>query len=42
MKIMTEIDILFWFQAGEKAVSCGVSNVYELKELAFVKDLHIR
>lgn len=28
--------------AGEKAVSCGVSNVYELKELAFVRDLHER
>ncbi|XP_022895028.1 aspartokinase 2, chloroplastic-like isoform X1 [Olea europaea var. sylvestris] len=28
--------------AGEKAVSCGVSNVSDLEELAFVKDLHLR
>ncbi|KAL2529261.1 Aspartokinase 3 [Forsythia ovata] len=28
--------------AGEKAVSCGVSNVSDLEELDFVKDLHLR
>ncbi|PIN24221.1 Aspartate kinase [Handroanthus impetiginosus] len=28
--------------AGEKAVSCGVSNVSHLEELAFIKDLHLR
>ncbi|KAL8478809.1 hypothetical protein ACS0TY_030620 [Phlomoides rotata] len=28
--------------AGEKAVSCGVSNVSDLEELAFIKDLHVR
>ncbi|KAL3829435.1 hypothetical protein ACJIZ3_018237 [Penstemon smallii] len=27
--------------AGEKAVSCGVSNVSDLEELAFIKDLHL-
>lgn len=30
------------FQAGEKAQSCGVSNVSDLQELAFVKELHLR
>lgn len=29
-------------KAGEKAVSCGVSNVSEIEELSFVKDLHQR
>ncbi|GAB4848631.1 Adenylate kinase 2, mitochondrial [Ancistrocladus abbreviatus] len=28
--------------AGEKAVSCGVSNVANIEELSFVKDLHCR
>ncbi|CAN4089574.1 unnamed protein product [Withania somnifera] len=28
--------------AGEKAESCGVSNVSDLQELAFVKELHLR
>ncbi|XWS54072.1 hypothetical protein CRYUN_Cryun10bG0057500 [Craigia yunnanensis] len=28
--------------AGEKAVSCGVSNVAEIEELRFIKDLHVR
>ncbi|OMO88787.1 Aspartate/glutamate/uridylate kinase [Corchorus capsularis] len=28
--------------AGEKAVSCGVSNAAEIEELHFIKDLHIR
>ncbi|XP_042502013.1 aspartokinase 2, chloroplastic-like isoform X1 [Macadamia integrifolia] len=28
--------------AGEKAVSCGVSNVSEIDELSFIKDLHLR
>lgn len=28
--------------AGEKAETCGVSNVSDLKELAFVKELHLR
>ncbi|KAH6758611.1 Aspartate kinase family protein [Perilla frutescens var. frutescens] len=28
--------------AGEKAVTCGVSNVSDLEELAFIKDLHWR
>ncbi|CAN6548606.1 unnamed protein product [Malus baccata var. baccata] len=27
--------------AGEKAVSCGVSNASEIKELSFVKQLHL-
>nr|XP_027102101.1 aspartokinase 1, chloroplastic-like [Coffea arabica]XP_027102102.1 aspartokinase 1, chloroplastic-like [Coffea arabica] len=29
-------------QAGEKAVSCGVSNVNELEELDIIKELHLR
>ncbi|XP_020573913.1 aspartokinase 2, chloroplastic-like [Phalaenopsis equestris] len=29
-------------QAGEKAVSCGVSNVSGIDELRFIKDLHLR
>lgn len=29
-------------KAGEKAVSCGISNVSEIEELSFVKDLHLR
>lgn len=29
-------------KAGEKAVSCGISNVSEIEELSFVKDLHHR
>ncbi|GLT86764.1 hypothetical protein SLE2022_048830 [Rubroshorea leprosula] len=28
--------------AGEKAVSCGVSNAAEIEELCFIKDLHLR
>nr|POE81375.1 aspartokinase 1, chloroplastic [Quercus suber] len=28
--------------AGEKAVSCGISNVSQIEELSFVKDLHHR
>lgn len=28
--------------AGEKAVCCGVSNVSELHELSFIKDLHLK
>ncbi|XP_010316459.1 aspartokinase 2, chloroplastic isoform X1 [Solanum lycopersicum] len=28
--------------AGEKAQSCGVSNVSDLQELAFIKELHLR
>ncbi|KAK4765247.1 hypothetical protein SAY86_026337 [Trapa natans] len=28
--------------AGEKAVSCGVTNVLWIEELRFIKDLHIR
>ncbi|KAI3463146.1 hypothetical protein Pfo_019809 [Paulownia fortunei] len=28
--------------AGEKSVSCGVSNVSDLEELTFIKDLHLR
>ncbi|GFQ01117.1 aspartokinase 2 chloroplastic [Phtheirospermum japonicum] len=28
--------------AGEKAVTCGVSNVSDLEELTFIKDLHLR
>ncbi|KAL6508131.1 hypothetical protein OROHE_021673 [Orobanche hederae] len=27
--------------AGEKAVTCGVSNVSDLEELTFIKDLHL-
>ena len=29
-------------QAGEKSVTCGVSNVSDLEELTFIKDLHLR
>ncbi|KAL0385279.1 UNVERIFIED_CONTAM: Aspartokinase, chloroplastic [Sesamum radiatum] len=29
-------------RAGEKAVSCGHSNVSEIEELAFIKELHLR
>ncbi|ONK58616.1 uncharacterized protein A4U43_C09F14890 [Asparagus officinalis] len=29
-------------QAGEKAVSCGVSHVSEIDELSFIQDLHLR
>ncbi|KAG6410148.1 hypothetical protein SASPL_128198 [Salvia splendens] len=28
--------------AGEKSVTCGVSNVSDLEELTFIKDLHLR
>lgn len=28
--------------AGEKAVSCGVSNISEIEELCFIKELHLR
>ncbi|XP_042034424.1 aspartokinase 2, chloroplastic-like isoform X2 [Salvia splendens] len=28
--------------AGEKSVTCGVSNVSDLEELAFIKELHLR
>ncbi|KAI8541259.1 hypothetical protein RHMOL_Rhmol08G0047700 [Rhododendron molle] len=28
--------------AGEKAVSCGISNVSDIEELSFVKELHLR
>ncbi|KEH25640.1 putative aspartate kinase [Medicago truncatula] len=28
--------------AGEKAVSCGVTNVCGIEELSFIKDLHLR
>ncbi|KAL0431546.1 UNVERIFIED_CONTAM: Aspartokinase, chloroplastic [Sesamum radiatum] len=28
--------------AGEKSVTCGVSNVSHLEELTFIKDLHLR
>lgn len=28
--------------AGEKALSCGVSNVSEIEELALIKELHLR
>ncbi|GFS29576.1 aspartate kinase 3 [Actinidia rufa] len=28
--------------AGEKAVSCGISNVSDIDELSFVKELHLR
>ncbi|CAM8876348.1 unnamed protein product [Rhodiola kirilowii] len=28
--------------AGEKAVSCGVSNTAEIDELGFIRDLHLR
>ncbi|KAL8519957.1 hypothetical protein ACS0TY_010769 [Phlomoides rotata] len=28
--------------AGEKAVSCGFTNVSEIKELTFIKELHLR
>ncbi|EOA20329.1 hypothetical protein CARUB_v10000635mg [Capsella rubella] len=28
--------------AGEKAVSCGVSNASEIEELSIIKDLHLR
>ncbi|KAK9276327.1 hypothetical protein L1049_005859 [Liquidambar formosana] len=28
--------------AGEKAVSCGVSNASEIDELSFIKELHLR
>ncbi|KAL0381846.1 UNVERIFIED_CONTAM: Aspartokinase, chloroplastic [Sesamum angustifolium] len=28
--------------AGEKSVTCGVSNVSDLEELTFLKDLHLR
>ncbi|KAE9619774.1 putative aspartate kinase [Lupinus albus] len=28
--------------AGEKAVSCGVTNASKIEELGFIKDLHIR
>lgn len=31
----------FLLQAGEKAVACGVTNVLELNELSFIKELHI-
>jgi hypothetical protein len=29
-------------KAGEKAVSCGVSNASEIEELSIIKELHIR
>ncbi|PIA54928.1 hypothetical protein AQUCO_00901083v1 [Aquilegia coerulea] len=29
-------------QAGEKAVSCGVSNVSQIDELSIIKDLHLK
>ncbi|KAL3519234.1 hypothetical protein ACH5RR_017383 [Cinchona calisaya] len=29
-------------QSGEKAVSCGVSNVNDIEELDFIKELHLR
>ncbi|KAF5201828.1 Aspartokinase 1 protein [Thalictrum thalictroides] len=29
-------------QAGEKAVSCGVSNVSQINELSIIKDLHLK
>ncbi|XVF02141.1 hypothetical protein REPUB_Repub04eG0150300 [Reevesia pubescens] len=28
--------------AGEKAVSCGISNAAQIEELRFIKDLHLR
>ena len=28
--------------AGEKEVSCGVSNPSEIKELSIIKELHLR
>ncbi|CAH8318553.1 unnamed protein product [Eruca vesicaria subsp. sativa] len=28
--------------AGEKAVSCGVSNASEIEELSIIKELHLR
>ncbi|KAJ6851356.1 aspartokinase 1, chloroplastic-like [Iris pallida] len=28
--------------AGEKAVSCGVSNISEIDELSFIKELHLK
>ncbi|GMN49360.1 hypothetical protein TIFTF001_018515 [Ficus carica] len=33
---------LFFIQAGETAVSCGVSNASEIEELNFIKQLHLR
>lgn len=30
------------FQAGEKAVSCGVTNVSTIDELNFIKESHLR
>jgi hypothetical protein len=32
----------FIFQAGEKAVSCGVTNTSSIDELSFIKELHLR
>lgn len=29
-------------KAGEKAVSCGVSNASEIEELSIIKELHLR
>jgi hypothetical protein len=29
-------------QAGEKAVSCGVTNADSINELSDIKDLHLR
>ncbi|KAJ6833623.1 aspartokinase 1, chloroplastic-like isoform X2 [Iris pallida] len=29
-------------QAGEKAVSCGVSHISDIEELSFIKELHLR
>lgn len=40
--IMALLITRFVYQAGEKAVSCGVSNVSDLEELTFIKDLHLR
>lgn len=40
--IMALLIMRLVYQAGEKAVSCGVSNVSDLEELAFIKDLHLR
>ncbi|PNX90337.1 aspartokinase chloroplastic-like, partial [Trifolium pratense] len=37
-----EIDTTLIRLAGEKAVSCGVTNVSCIEELSFIKDLHFR
>ncbi|KAJ0250389.1 Leucine-rich repeat protein kinase family protein [Hirschfeldia incana] len=39
---MSQDQILVTLLAGEKAVSCGVSNASEIEELSIIKELHLR